>query len=221
MDSKQHASGGGASESAVIAEEGLFDDSVEFEPPASADSSGLRGSGASCSLLGGQQEMASELKQAEDAEAIGNEEDGDKKKRKAISLLEQAVGRLRGHLHMRKLASDYGSKFSTGQTVHHWWACWFQDADFPPKQIKGKMRPWWYAAHILAALGVQSVKYAGQHFEEHCYKVHCWNGSEDRVPERFLRALPSGSADQVHSAGLVLKQGPAPEFWFYIKLYNV
>ena len=62
--------------------------------------------------------------------------------------------------------------FATGQAVHHWWASWFKGAEKPPEQLKGKARPSWYDAQIVAALGVKRVKYAGHSFNEQTYQVH-------------------------------------------------
>jgi len=60
---------------------------------------------------------------------------------------------------------------STGQSVHQWWASWFKDVEKPVKQLKGKARPAWYDATIVAALGRQKVKYLGLWWEEPTYHV--------------------------------------------------
>ena len=88
------------------------------------------------------------------------------------TLAERSVNQFRDFTFILPPGFGDGSKFSIGQAVHHWWAHWFKSADSPPMQLKGKMRPSWYDAQIIAALGVNHVKYAGQDFEEPCYQVH-------------------------------------------------
>ena len=63
-------------------------------------------------------------------------------------------------------------KFSTGQSVLHWWAGWFKSATDPPMQLKGKSRPVWFDATIIMALGFRDVAYAGRQWREPCYQVH-------------------------------------------------
>ena len=103
-------------------------------------------------------------------------------------------------------------KLSTGQSVHHWWASWFKTATEPKSQISKRLRPKWYNAVVIAALGVKRVMYAGQWFEEHTYQVGNWNGYGEEVPERFLKPLPQDPA---------YAQGPAPDFWIPFNTFNV
>lgn len=69
-------------------------------------------------------------------------------------------------------------QFRAGQSVLQWWASWFakadQEAEGPPKQLKGSGRPGWYIGTILAPdPGTTSVVYAGIRFSD-CplYHVH-------------------------------------------------
>ena len=64
------------------------------------------------------------------------------------------------------------AKFSTGQSVLHWWSSWFKTASEAPTQLKKKSRPAWFDATIIMALGIQKVRYAGKEWHEHCYQVH-------------------------------------------------
>ena len=64
------------------------------------------------------------------------------------------------------------ARFRTGQTVHHFWASWFLTAEEPKVQLKKSLRPQWYSAVIVAALGEKKIKYAGHEFQEHVYQVH-------------------------------------------------
>ena len=63
-------------------------------------------------------------------------------------------------------------KFSTGQPVLHWWSGWFASAIVPPLQLKKNLRPKWYDATIMMALGVRDATYAGRPWHRPCYQVH-------------------------------------------------
>ncbi len=64
-------------------------------------------------------------------------------------------------------------KFQTGQSVLQWWAGWFAKCaeGETPKQINKKLRPGWFSAEILSALGLMDIVYAGVRKKGHCYMV--------------------------------------------------
>ena len=86
-------------------------------------------------------------------------------------------------------------KLSTGQSVLHWWAGWFASATEPPMQLRKKLRPAWFDATIIMALGFRDVAYAGRQWREPCYQVGGWNGAREVVPEPFIR--PAGDDPRV------------------------
>ena len=57
--------------------------------------------------------------------------------------------------HEAAQAAAAAPKLATGQAVQHWWAGWFKDAEYPPMQLKGNLRPKWFDAQIIAALGIK------------------------------------------------------------------
>jgi hypothetical protein len=65
------------------------------------------------------------------------------------------------------------AKFQTGQSVLQWWAGWFTACPEgeTPKQINKKLRPGWFSAEILSALGLMDIVYAGVRKKGHCYMV--------------------------------------------------
>ena len=40
-------------------------------------------------------------------------------------------------------------KFRAGQSVHHWWAPWFETAEEPPKLLNKRNRPKWYVSEVM------------------------------------------------------------------------
>ena len=73
--------------------------------------------------------------------------------------------------HERRSEARRG-KFRTRQSVLHWWAGSFNAATEPPMQLNKKLRPVWFDATIIMALGVRDVTYAGLPWHRHCYQVH-------------------------------------------------
>ena len=65
------------------------------------------------------------------------------------------------------------AKFSSGQSVLQWWASWFADCKEgeTPKQINKKLRPGWFSAEIISAMGLMDTVYAGVRKSGHCYMV--------------------------------------------------
>jgi hypothetical protein len=65
------------------------------------------------------------------------------------------------------------AKFQTGQSVLQWWAGWFSACPEgqTPKQMNKKLRPGWFSAEILSALGLMDIVYAGVRKKGHCYMV--------------------------------------------------
>ena len=65
------------------------------------------------------------------------------------------------------------AKFSSGQSVLQWWASWFADCKEgeTPGQINKKLRPGWFSAEIISAMGRMDVVYAGVRKSGHCYMV--------------------------------------------------
>ncbi len=65
------------------------------------------------------------------------------------------------------------AKFQTGQSVLQWWATWFSACPEgkTPKQINKKLRPAWFSAEIISALGLMDIVYAGVRKQGHCYMV--------------------------------------------------
>jgi len=65
------------------------------------------------------------------------------------------------------------AKFSSGQSVLQWWASWFADCKEgeTPKQINKKLRPGWFSAEIISAMGPMDSVYAGVRKSGHCYMV--------------------------------------------------
>jgi hypothetical protein len=70
-------------------------------------------------------------------------------------------------------SQDPGPQFLTGQSVLHWWSSWMAQAAHPPTRIKGKGRPAWFDATILASLGKMDIRYAGYDWKGvYAYQVH-------------------------------------------------
>ena len=68
---------------------------------------------------------------------------------------------------------DPGPQFLTGQSVLHWWSSWMAQAAQPPARIRGKGRPAWFDATILASLGKMDIRYAGYDWKGvYAYQVH-------------------------------------------------
>ena len=89
--------------------------------------------------------------------------------RKRMHILDtQSCGRRE---HERRSDARTGT-LSTGQSVFHWWAGWFKSATEPPMQLRKKLRPAWFDATIIMALGFRNVTYAGRQWREPCYQVH-------------------------------------------------
>ena len=84
--------------------------------------------------------------------------------------------------HERRSEARIG-KLSTGQSALHSWAGWFASATEPPMQLRKKLRPAWFDATIIMALGFRDVTYAGRQWREPCYQVHPWGGAGEVVPE--------------------------------------
>ena len=63
-------------------------------------------------------------------------------------------------------------RFHTGQSVLHWWSSWFAAAQEPRKQLQKNSRPSWYDATISSHAGMQTIKYAGVEYTQHCYRVY-------------------------------------------------
>ena len=60
-------------------------------------------------------------------------------------------------------------KFLMGQSVHHFWAGWFDGQDTPRPTIKGKGRPAWYSGEIVGPAKWETIPYAGQTIEGWTY----------------------------------------------------
>ena len=76
----------------------------------------------------------------------------------------------------------------------------------------------------MATAGVSTIKYAGQMFTEHMYRVQTaledsWTSGE-LVPERFLTALEDDREKNQHSNGLLKHQKDAPKFWVQFNTFN-
>ena len=111
-------------------------------------------------LAAGEERPSKRLRQLEEAWEL-NEQKKMKHAHCQSALAERAAGGGGGE-----------EKFATGQSVQHWWAHWFRTAKKPVQQINKKLRPSWYDAMILAALGTETVMYAGVSFTEPVYQVH-------------------------------------------------
>ena len=65
------------------------------------------------------------------------------------------------------------AKFSSGQSVLQWWASWFADCKEgeTPGQTNKKLRPGWFSAEVISAMGLMDIVYAGVRKSGHCYMV--------------------------------------------------
>ena len=73
--------------------------------------------------------------------------------------------------HERRSEARVG-KLSTGQSALHSWAGWFASATEPPMQLRKKLRPAWFDATIIMALGVCNVTYARRQWRDPCHLAH-------------------------------------------------
>ena len=72
------------------------------------------------------------------------------------ALVEQQVARLEKqfeHLHKKMRTAAAESRpvplFRSGQSVHHWWANWFETAMEVPPSVNKKTRPKWYVSEVM------------------------------------------------------------------------
>ena len=108
--------------------------------------------------------------------------------------------------------------FAPRQFVNQRWAAWFKDAteiirgrhliDPPRKSI-----PAWWAGQVISYIGFQEVFYAGmQHEAQHTYRVLCWDGSHEIIPEEFL--YPREPHTEHVEGRMVYQAGPQPPYIF-------
>ena len=111
--------------------------------------------------------------------------------------------------HERRSEARTG-KFRTGQSVLHRWAGWFASATEPPMQLNKKLRPGWFDATVVMALGVRPLTYAGRQWHEPCYQVSDWNAAGEVVPEPIIMRRPAGDDPRVLGAPSLLLSHSMP-----------
>ena len=103
-------------------------------------------------------------------------------------------------------------RFRAGQSVLQWWASWFKNEGPAPQVYGKKTRPSWFAGEILdPAVWMEDKVYEGVKYTGWVYPTHCWNGTEELVPEPYLMSF--SVKPSMHSNGKCVNPAPAPAFW--------
>ena len=73
----------------------------------------------------------------------------------------------------REVAAGRRPRFSTGQSVHQFWAKWMPGCDVMPERLNKKVpRPSWYSGQINAPPVFERIAYGGVVQETWGYVVH-------------------------------------------------